>query len=95
MNETDLLETGETRANFADRRWSTRTFSAVAAAAVLANALLTGYLALETHQMWQQNRQVYCLSYLNDGSGGITSYNKLSPYERAIADNLDCEVPGR
>jgi hypothetical protein len=95
MRESDVVEVGGPTSDTGARPWTLRALVAVAAGAALVNAGLTGVLTWETRAEWKQNRQVYCLSYLSDGSGGVERYEDLDDYHRGIVDTLDCAVPGR
>jgi hypothetical protein len=55
----------------------------------------TAYTGWTVHQTREDNRVLNC-SFLNLGQDGKElAYNELPDYQQRIADQLDCDVPGR
>jgi hypothetical protein len=58
-------------------------------------AATTAYTGWTLHQTREDNRVLNCSFLSFGGDSGEVKYDDLEKYQQRIADQLDCEVPGR
>jgi len=73
-----------------------RVLLTLIAVGVLVGAACAAFTAWTVYQTQQDQRVLYCTSFiLSDGQGDTPSYDDMEDEQKRIVDQLDCDVPGR